>query len=107
MRDDFQFTVTDVPGFLIGLFANILHLEYRAMRAAVRLEPGVDPDAPVVRDALAERAVDVVLARFPPPARDDLAVNRATFIAMLVDGLGPDGTEPESHLRLVPPEARP
>jgi hypothetical protein len=102
MPDTADFTVTDLPSFLIGIFWNVLELEHRLLRSQVAARHGIDPDAPDpdLRRALAEKAVNHVLGRFPPPASGELEARRADFIRILDCGFVPD-PKPSPRLRTV------
>jgi hypothetical protein len=102
MPDTADFTVTDLPSFMIGIFWNVLELEHQRVRSHVAALHGIDPDGPDpdLRRALAETAVNHVLGRFPPPANGDLEARRADFIRILEGGFVPD-PKPGPRLRSV------
>jgi hypothetical protein len=88
-----DFTVSDPPSFLIGVFFHLLQLQHQQVRETVRLLHGRDPEDPELRRAIAESAVNQVLASFPEPSRGELTARREDFIAMLERRLSPH--EPE------------
>jgi len=99
-----NFQVSDGDGFLFGLLANVVALQWWVLKPLLKEhKPDLDFADPEIQLLAAEQVVDLVIGRFGSTrAADDMKAMRADLIRMVMDGIhGPTPSPPEPILKLV------
>ena len=95
-----KFRLSDHDGFLFGLVANVVTLQWLVMDMMLKQQnPDIDLSAPVVQRCAGERVVDLVINRFgTTPAAADIRAMRDDLIQLVVDFIAgsvtPESPEP-------------
>jgi hypothetical protein len=99
-----KFQVSDRDGFLFGLLANVVTLQWWALKPLLKEhQPNLDFADAEIQLLAAEQVVDLVIGRFGTTrAAGDMKAMRADLIQMVMDGMqGPTPSAPEPILKLV------
>jgi len=92
-----NFQLSDRDGFLFGLLANVVTLQWWVMKPLLRQhQPDLDFGDPKIQRFAAEQVVDLVIDRFGTTrAASDMKAMREELIQMVVDGMaGPSSPQP-------------
>lgn len=100
-----NFQLSDRDGFLFGLLANVVTLQWWTMKPLLRQhQPDLDLDDPAIQRLAGEQVVDLVIDRFGATrAAADMKAMREDLVQMVVDGIAGTGSPrpPEPILKLV------